>query len=392
MSPCQCSDPYALLQLLYGADEGLAAGETLRHMLPESPALASVPLDEASLALTAPPQSGLQAGGLLIHDVDLLSHPSGQPAADYHTPAALLAVTKSLLEDVQRGVRLIRLKNISRAWGDLPHQPQNVLILGFLRAALLLANSNVLVAAELEAPLAVRAPYFGNGENAAHLIETGELPWLLLDAFARGESDSLQAWVNALRLPITDITFLHRLAWPDEASARLAAEILSAEQITSLQTALAASEEKQSAFLTALAATGEALSPQLAQRRALATHAALLALIGLPALETDPATLPGLTDLLRARAASSAFSPWGAQMGLPCGEACLGLMRIAPNGTMALCMTNLSSEPQTVTMNAAALGFSGAWQDLLTGDVMDLDREDWHKLDGYQSRWWVAKG
>ncbi len=120
-------------------------------------------------------------------------------------------MTQSLLEDVQAGARLIRLKNISRAWGDPPHQPQNVLILGFLRAAMLMANPNVLVAAELEAPLAVRAPYFGNGENAAHLIETGELPWLLLDAFARGESDTLQAWVNDLRLPITDISFLHRL-------------------------------------------------------------------------------------------------------------------------------------------------------------------------------------
>ena len=267
-------------------------------------------------------------------------------------------MTQSLLDDVQRGARLIRLKNISRAWGNPPHQPQNVLILGFLRAALLLANPNILITAELEAPLAVRAPYFGNGENAAHLIETGELPWLLLDAFARGKSDSLQAWVNDLRLPITPRSATcTALTWPDAASARLAAEVLNAEHLVYLHTALAANKKKQPAFLTALAAAGEALSPQLAQRRVLAAHAVQLALIGLPALETAPDTLPGLENLLRARAASPAFSPWGAQMGVPCGDTCLCLMRIAPDGSMALCMTNISNEPQTAALDAATLRF-----------------------------------
>ena len=165
MSPCKCSDPYALLQLLYGADEGLAAGETLRQILPASPARSGALLNESSIALSFPSQPSLKAGELLIHDVDLLSGLTGQPAPDYHSPESLLAVTQSLLDDVQRGARLIRLKNISRAWGNPPHQPQNVLILGFLRAALLLANPNILITAELEAPLAVRAPYFGNGEK-----------------------------------------------------------------------------------------------------------------------------------------------------------------------------------------------------------------------------------
>ncbi len=333
MSPCKCSDPYALLQLLYGANEGLTAGETLRQMLPESPAPASSPLDESSIALSSPPQHGLNPDALLIHDVDLLAGLPDQPAPDYHDPAALLAVTQSLLEDVQADARLIRLKNISRAWGDPPHQPQNVLILGFLRAAMLMANPNVLVAAELEAPLAVRAPYFGNGENAAHLIETGELPWLLLDAFARGQSGTLQAWVNDLRLPITDITFLHRLAWPNALSVPLAAELLNDQQLAALQHNLTNSTTQPSTFLAALTATAQSLPPELARRRAMAAHAILLALIGLPALETASHTLPGLANLLRARAASPAFSPWGAQMGLPCGDTCLGLMRIAPDGT-----------------------------------------------------------
>ena len=392
MSPCKCSDPYALLQLLYGANEGLAAGETLRQMLPGSPARADAPLDESNIALSSSLQTGLNPDDLSIHNIDLLAGLPGQPAPDYHDPAALLAVTQALLANVQHGARLLRLQGISRAWGDPPHQPQNVLILGFLRAAMLMANPNVLIAAELEAPLAMRAPYFGNGENAAHLIETSELPWLLLDAFAREESDTLQAWVNDLRLPITDISFLHRLAWPNALSVSLAAELISEKPLANLQNSLVGKETQPQTFLAALNAAGTPLPQEQAQRRALATHAVLLALIGLPALETASHTLPGLAALLRARAASPAFSPWGAQVGLPCGDACLGLMRIAPDGTAALCITNVSSEPQTAVLDAAALGFSGEWQDSLSGEVIDLGSEDWRSLDGYQSRWWVAKG
>ena len=390
MSPCQCADPYALLNLLYGAEEGLAAGVILRQMLPASSTPAGAPLNESNLVLSAPPQTGLKPGELLIHDVDLLSLPPGQPAPDYHAPEALLAVAKPLLDEVQHGARLLRLKNISRVWdADEPHQAQGVLILGFLRATLLLANPNVLVAAELEAPLEMRAPYFGNGENAAHLIETGELPWLLLDAFARGKSDVLQAWVNELRLPITAISYLHRLTWPDAASARLAAEVLSAELLANLQKALFANKTKQHSFQAALNAAGEPLSPGMAQRRTLAAHAILLSLTGLPALDTAPDALPGLAGMLRARAASPAFNPWGAQMGLACSDTCLGLMRISPDGSQALCISNLNAKAQEISLNAAALGFSGEWQDLLSGDVMDLNEDNWRKLEGYQSRWWV---
>jgi hypothetical protein len=389
MSPCKCSDPYALLNLLYGLERGQTAGEALRKMLPGAPTRAGAPLDESNIALSSPPQTGLKPGEILIHDVDLLAGPPGQPAPDYHDPKALLTVTQALLDKVQTGARLLRLQGISRVWGEPPHQAQNVLILGFLRAAMLIADPNVLVVAELETPLEVRAPYFGNGENAAHLIETGELPWLLLDAFARGESDTLQAWINSLRLPITDITFLHRLVWPDSLSVPLAAELLSEESLANLLDSLATKETQPQTFLAALDAAGEVLPPEMAQRRALAAHAILLTLAGLPALETASHTLPGLAAVLRAHAASPAFSPWGAQMGITCGDTCLGLMRFAPNGAMALCITNLSPEPQTAALDAAAQGFNGKWQDLLTGNVIDLDGEEWCRLEGYQSRWWA---
>lgn len=391
MSPCKCADPYALLILLYGPEQGKSAGNTLRKMLPVSPIPASAILDQNNLALSSLPQSGLKENELLIHEVDLLSSPSDQPIPNYHEPETLLSLTQHLLDKNQHGMRLLKLKNISRVWGDPPHQPQNVLILGFLRAALLLADPNVLVAAELEAPLEVRAPYFGNGENAAHLIETGELPWLLLDAFARGQSNKLQAWVNDLRLPITDISFLHRLTWPHDATAPLAGELLGETQLTDLQSTLGSSTSQPQTFLAALDTAGETLPPELSQRRALAAHTILLALTGLPALETASHSFPGLATILRARAASPAFSPWGAQVGLSCGGACLGLMRIAPNGAMALCISNMSAEPQTAALNAAALGFSGKWRDLLSGDVMNLDGEEWCKLEGYQSRWWATK-
>ena len=415
MSPCQCSDPYLMLELLYGPERGQAAADCLRPLLADS--IDSHPagrkLDESSIFLSLPPgqpalpeQTLAAFNGLhlpsstsgdaitvlsrqynLILDIEL-EHKLNEQNAD-----ELLHLVQNLLDKLRQGARLLRLKNIARLWQtdgtDRPHCPQDLLILSFLRAALQLAAPHVYLAAEVEGPQEMRPAYFGNGLNAAHLIETSELPLLLLDAMMRQESVSLQTWVNQLRLPITDISYLHRLAWPDAAAGQLAAGLLDESQYNSLQKTLNAVEEKRPTFLTALEQAAGSLPPKETLRRALAAHAVLLALNGLPVLDADPDTLTGLADLLRARAASPAFSPWGAQMGLPCGNACLGLMRISPSGAMALCCTNLSAKPQTSALDAAALGFSNQLRDLLSGEVMNLKGKDWRKLEGYQSRWWV---
>jgi hypothetical protein len=416
MSPCQCSDPYLLLELLYGPERGRAAADCLRPLLAES--IGSHPagskLDESRIFLSLPPGqpalpeqtlaafSGLHlpsstsgdAMTVLCRQYDLMLDVELHHNLNDQNADVLLCTVETLLDKLRQGAHLLRLRHIARLWQeaadtDTLHCPQDLLILSFLRAALQLAAPHVCLAAEVEGPLEMRPAYFGNGLNAAHLIETSELPLLLLDAFMRQESVSLQTWVNQLRLPITEISYLHRLAWPDAAAGQLAAGFLEESQHNTLQKTLTAVEEKRPTFLTALEQAAGSLPPKETMRRALAAHAVLLALNGVPVLDANPDTLTGLDELLRARAASPAFSPWGAQMGLPCGDACLGLMRISPSGAMALCFTNLSDKPQTAALDAAALGFSGNLRDLLSGDVMNLNGKDWCKLEGYQSRWWV---
>jgi hypothetical protein len=388
MSPCHCSDPYLLLELLYGPEQGQAAARHLQLLLADFAAHAPASaLDESSIVLA--PNAHSHPGLMALKDVDLRHTAPGQTRPDFQDANALLSTVETLLEEIHQGGRLLRVKGIGRLWGDTLHQPQDLLILSFLRAAVQAAAPDVLLAAEVQPPLDTRPAYFGNGMNAAHWIETGELPALLLDALARGESGALQTWVNTLRLPVPDITFLHELKWPHDEAWQMAAGLLDKDRLENLQNTLASHGTQQSNFLDALDTAGQPLSRDLAQRRALAAHAVLLSLTGVPVLETNPAALPGLDDLIRARAASPTFSPWGAQMGLPCGDACLGLMRIAPSGPMALCLTNLSAAPQTAALDAATLGFSGAWRDLLSGDVMELNGENGRKLDGYQSRWWV---
>ncbi|MCD4673878.1 MAG: hypothetical protein K8R77_14545 [Anaerolineaceae bacterium] len=452
MSPCKCSDPYALLILLYGPERGKAAGEILRQLLPEPAAPATGDLNESSMIL--PTASGLGQQSIMMKDIELnhtgLDHPwfqgflQGDPAYDdfylcppadadlsgvfrpvgtplrsriedktvwttfspdqpdlnYQNPAVMLKVIDTLLTALRTGIRLLRLQHIAYLWKEAGtsclHLPQDLLILSLIRAALQIAAPDVRLVVKVGSPWEQRPAYFGNGLNAAHLIETNELPLLLLDAFARQKSDVLQTWASGLALPTLDITFFHCLSWPDAAAGRLAANFLNQSQLDALQTALAStpSENKPPSFLAALKQSGKKLTPELELRRSLAAHAILLALTGLPAVEAESlaALDQDLRELLRARAASPAFSPYGAQMSVNSGSACLGLLRIAPDGTnLALCVTNLSAETQEISMNAASLGFTGEWRDLLTGDVMDLNGKEWRRLEGYQSRWWVAK-
>lgn len=330
MSPCQCSDPCQLLELLYGRQAGQAAAARLRGMLAESFRLLPLPaLDERGIV---EPDSGL-----LLQDI-LPPQPGNFKDADL-----LLEMVKTLQAQAQQGARILRLRGIGQMWGEEAHQPQDLLLLSFLRAVLQIAAPQALLAAVVVGPPEMRSLYFGNGWNAAHLIETSELPNLLRGAFSGRHSRALQAWVNALHLPVTEISYLH------DGNLPVAADW------------------------------------------ALAAHAILLALIGVPVLHTRAAALPGLTALLHARTTCTAFSPWGAQVGLPCGESCLGLMRIAPDGTIAVCFTNVSPLPQTLALDASALGFSAAWQDLFSGEGVNLNGEDWRKLAPYQSRWWVSR-
>jgi sucrose phosphorylase len=101
---------------------------------------------------------------------------------------------------------------------------------------------------------------------------------------------------------------------------------------------------------------------------------------------SDPLSLharvfEGYTRLLRSRAASAAFDPYGSQEVVDCGEAVFALRRTSPDGAdSVLCLHNVTSAPQQVAL--PALAFSA---DLLTGDAGCGERN--LTLAPYQVAW-----
>jgi glucosylglycerate phosphorylase len=92
------------------------------------------------------------------------------------------------------------------------------------------------------------------------------------------------------------------------------------------------------------------------------------------------------TQLLRVRAAHTAFDPFGDQRIADCGDAIFALERIARRGDeRVLCLHNVSAESRTVHL--AHLDATGRWNDLLTGQ--SLDAASGLTLSPYQTVWLV---
>jgi glycosidase len=74
--------------------------------------------------------------------------------------------------------------------------------------------------------------------------------------------------------------------------------------------------------------------------------------------------------LLRTRAATAAFHPFGEQQVLSLNPSVFAVLRIAPQGdSRALCLHNVSDRPQRVQFIESVLGgVSPAWRDLVSGE------------------------
>jgi len=96
--------------------------------------------------------------------------------------------------------------------------------------------------------------------------------------------------------------------------------------------------------------------------------------------------------LLRARAASAAFHPAGAQEIVDCGEGIFAVRRISPAGDQTvLCLHNLTKVPQMVEgdFRLASGVPAQALRDLITDHRLPI--EEGRRLGPFQSRWLSAR-
>jgi len=94
--------------------------------------------------------------------------------------------------------------------------------------------------------------------------------------------------------------------------------------------------------------------------------------------------------LLRARAASSAFHPYGSQEILDYGEAVFAVLRFSPDrNTRVLCLHNVSDQPQRAKLEAKEIFglFVGALIDLISDQRMDDLLNGVVTLQPYQTLW-----
>lgn len=351
---------------------------------------------------------------------------------NYGNPAVLVEVIDVLLGYVDHGARFLRLDAIAYLW-KIPgtpsiHLPQTHAVIRLLRAVLDYVAPHVMLITETNVPHAENISYFGGGADEAQMVYNFALPPLALHAVATGRVGALREWAAGLERPGDQATFFNFLASHDGIGLNPARGILSPAEIDALvQRCLRHGgrvSEKNNPdgtrsvyelninYFDALSDPhgGEPLERQA--RRFLAVHSVLLALAGMPGIyvhsllgsrswqagveqsghnrsinrqkfllediERELAApglrqmvYAGLAHMLRARAGSDAFHPYGYQTVLEAGESVFALLRSSPEGeSRVLCLANLSGEPQTARVALPAGERAGLARDLLSGGAL----------------------
>ncbi|MEP7359750.1 MAG: sugar phosphorylase, partial [Anaerolineales bacterium] len=318
---------------------------------------------------------------------------------NYANPAVLLEIIDILLLYVERGAALIRLDAIAFLWKEIGtaclHLPQTHRVIQLMRAVLDLAAPHVMLITETNVPHQDNLSYFGDGANEAQLVYNFALPPLVLHSLRTGRAAELSAWAASLRLPSDRVTFFNFLASHDGIGLNPARGLLAPADIDALvEQTLAhgglisykhnpdgsrSPYELNINYFDALSDPAGGEPPTLAVDRFMAAQAIMLALAGVPGIYfhsllgsrgwpegvaltgrsrtinrqkfaaadlenelADPGSLRSTVfqryaNLLRARSASAAFDPYGAQQVLPGAPALFALLRTA-RGAQVLCL------------------------------------------------------
>jgi glycosidase len=372
---------------------------------------------------------------------------------NYKNPQVLQEMVDILLLYVEKGVNILRLDAIAYLWKEpgtsCIHLPQTHLIVNFFNALFKMVAPYVLLITETNVPHKQNVSYFGSGHNEAHLVYNFALPPLVLHAFLFEDSRWLTQWASTLSLPSSEVTFFNFLASHDGIGLNPARGILSEEQIESMVARAQAHGgmvskktdadgasspyEINVSYFDALSDPGSDEPLELKVDRFLAAQAVMLALVGLPGIYIhslfgtpnwlsgvektgkkrtinrrkfdypalaqelgDPHTRQsqvyrGYLRLLRARAASKAFDPHGAQLILDAGRSVFTLLRVSSSAReMAFCIHNLTSSHQLIDLRKLGSALvPGTWRDLVSGKKFNFSIQDTLHLEPYQFFWLV---
>ncbi|HEY3476265.1 MAG TPA: alpha-amylase family glycosyl hydrolase, partial [Anaerolineales bacterium] len=370
---------------------------------------------------------------------------------NFQNPKVLLEIIDTLLFYVAQGAQLIRLDAIAYLWKEIGtssiHLPQTHRIIRLFRAVLDVVAPHVLLITETNVPHQDNISYFGDGTDEAQMVYNFALPPLVLHTIHTQNSHALSTWAASLALPSPQTTFFNFLASHDGIGVNPARGILSEQEIDQLIQRVISHGglvsykdvggkqipyELNVNYFDALSSPGseEALSTQV--DRFMIAQAIMLALVGVPGIYfhslfgsrgwragveltgrnrtvnrqkfglpdferelTDESSLryqvfQRYAQLLRARAGSSAFHPYGSQEILDYGEAIFAVLRFSPDrSTRVLCLHNISDQPQRVRIETSEIFglFAGGLIDVIADQRIDDLSKESLTLQPYQSLW-----
>lgn len=351
---------------------------------------------------------------------------------NYGNPEVLLEIVDTLLLYVSQGAQLIRLDAIAYLWKEIGtsciHLPQTHRIIQLFRSVLDEVAPHVLLITETNVPHAENISYFGDGTHEAQMVYNFALPPLVLHTLHTGNSHVISEWATTLSLPSARTTFFNFLASHDGIGINPARGILSDAEIDAMVERIV----QHGGLVSYKHVSGgaqipyelninyfDALSDPQAQEssgiqidRFMSAQAIMLAVVGVPGIyfhsffgsrswragveltgrhrtinrqKFDLAQFgPELaaqtslryqvyhrySQLLRARASSSAFHPHGTQQIVECGDALFSILRISPDeNERVLCLHNITNALQQLnmeTITGRSLSASG-FADLISG-------------------------
>ena len=364
---------------------------------------------------------------------------SDQVDVNAATPATLLDLTDVLLSYIAAGADTVRLDAIGYLWKESGttclHRPGTHAVIKIWRAILDHVAPGAWMLTETNVPHADNVTYFGNGADEAHMVYQFALPPLVLHSFVAGDSTSLSRWAAGLEDLGGAATWFNFLASHDGIGMRPSNGLLTPEEQQAVANRVVAHGGRASyaaepdgsrsvyelnvSYLDALVDPARIGDSEHVVSRALAAHAILLSMIGVPAiyyhslfgsshdiagmeasginrrinrkqldadallaeLETSPrrrGIFQGLTAMLRVRREHDAFDPFSPQRVLDLGSAVFAVQRGEGLGSV-IAVINVSGADARVD------GVAGV--DLLTG--ARHDRGPTLPADGVV---WLAQG
>ncbi len=338
------------------------------------------------------------------------------------TPAALLELTDVLLGYLAKGASTVRLDAIGFLWKESGtsciHLPRTHTVVQLWRLLVDYVAPGTRLLTETNVPHQENISYFGDGTDEAHMVYQFALPPLVLHSFVSGSTSRLSEWAAGIRPMSPPATWFNFLASHDGIGLRPVEGILNDQERQSLvdrvrqhggRVSMATRPdgsptiyELNLSYLEALCTPAEAAEPAVVASKALAAHAILLSVVGVPGiylhslvgsapdydgmvssginrrinrevlnadvladqLRHDPrrrAVIDGVLHMLRTRREHPAFSPFAPQQVLTLNSRIFAVRR-GTGAESVLCLTN-------VTDQTVALQMSGT--DLLTGASHD---------------------